>query len=185
MNATMHKLNGNPKLDAAIARCRKAHPKAVRLSSTQVRVSGRTGNRYTVTLAAPKPGLLLAACDCPAGQAGQVCYHLAASAIVPGTVATSNVPSAPASPTSPSAPSASIPAAAHAHQCQACGQGFSCDFPFCWEGAEVVCAGCYAAGARVWDAPKPQPVAASRRESVPCRGRERAAALGSAGVMRD
>lgn len=98
MNTPMHKLNGNRKLAGAIERCRQAHSRAVRLSATQVQVTGRTDNRYTVTLAAPKPGVLLAVCDCPAGRSNQFCFHIAAAVVVPGTVATGTV-SLPASPT--------------------------------------------------------------------------------------
>lgn len=130
MSATMHKLNGNPKLEGAIARCRKAHPRAVRLAADKVRVWGSKGNTYTVTLAAPKPGMLLAACDCKAGQAGMVCLHLAAAAVVPGTVAAPIVSSSLSSPTE--AP-ASIPVGAHVHTCPVCDKQFPHDEFLCSE----------------------------------------------------
>lgn len=126
---TMHKLNDNPKLTAAIARCRKAHPRAVRLAADKVRVWGSTGNTYTVTLAAPKPGMLLAACDCKAGQAGLVCFHLAAACCVPHTVATSSV--SPSASPSPTEQPPSAPAAAHVHKCGGCGNQFPHDEYLC------------------------------------------------------
>ena len=91
---TMMKVEHNAQMTAAITRCRKVHPKVRRTSASTVTVSGRSGS-YTVTLAEPKQGLRLASCDCAAGKAGRLCYH---------------VPAAMAAPAAPVAPLAPMPA---------------------------------------------------------------------------
>lgn len=96
----MHCLPNNRNLPAAIARCRATRPKATRLSETQVSVRSRSGRDwYTVTLAVPRPDILLAACDCPAGQNDRLCYHAVAAAVVPSTVGNEFVNRIPACPT--------------------------------------------------------------------------------------
>lgn len=86
MKATMHKLERNTKMDAAIARCKQAHPKVRRIDARTVRVLGRKATAYTVVFTEPKAGLKLAACDCQAGLAGMLCYHIAAACAAPVVV---------------------------------------------------------------------------------------------------
>jgi len=112
MNNTpsMLKVERNPKMQMAIQRCKSVHPRARRINRNTVQVKGRTGV-YTVTLAAPKPGLLLASCNCKAGEAGQLCFHIPASLAVPGTIATDSLQQEGARvPLSPSCGAASVPA---------------------------------------------------------------------------
>jgi uncharacterized Zn finger protein len=80
---TMIKLERNDAMAKAIIRAKLAHPKVSIINAAQrlYRVAGRQGNSYTVRFAVAN-GLKLAACDCPAGQAGQLCYHVAAAAAV-------------------------------------------------------------------------------------------------------
>jgi hypothetical protein len=54
-----------------------------------VTVYGSKGDAYTVRFAEPKPGLKLAACNCPAGVESKVCYHLAAALAAPVAVVAS------------------------------------------------------------------------------------------------
>jgi hypothetical protein len=91
---TMLRVEQNAQMTAAITRCKKVHPKVRRTSASTVTVSGRHGS-YTVTLTEPKPGLHLASCDCAAGKAGRLCYH---------------VPAAMAAPVAPLAPMPVLPA---------------------------------------------------------------------------
>lgn len=79
---TMIKVERNAKMEAAITRCKQAHPKVKRLDARRVVVGGR-GGQYVVTFAEPKPGLKLAACNCKAGEAGQLCYHIPAGLAAP------------------------------------------------------------------------------------------------------
>jgi len=80
MTATMIKIENNDKMTAAIERCKQARPKVRRIDANTVSVVSARGS-YTVKFSAPKPGLLLAECDCKAGKDGMLCYH------VPGAMA--------------------------------------------------------------------------------------------------
>jgi hypothetical protein len=80
--ATMIKLERDAKMEAAITRCKKFHPKVRRIDANTVAVSGRCG-QYTVKLAEPKAGLKLAECDCAAGRDGKLCYHIPAAMSAP------------------------------------------------------------------------------------------------------
>ncbi|MFN0120672.1 MAG: hypothetical protein ACKV2V_09235 [Blastocatellia bacterium] len=66
MEANMIRIEDDAKMTAAIARCRKAHPKVRRIDASHVLVSGSKGAACTVTLAEPKAGLKLAARACTA-----------------------------------------------------------------------------------------------------------------------
>jgi len=106
---SMLKVERNPKMQMAIQRCKSVHPRARRINRNTVQVKGRTGV-YTVTLAAPKPGLLLASCNCKAGEAGQLCFHIPAALSVPCTIATDSLQQEGARvPLSPSCGAASVP----------------------------------------------------------------------------
>jgi hypothetical protein len=67
----------------AIERAKAIHPK-VRVISASDRVyavTGSKGNTYTVRFVVVN-GLKLGSCDCPAGQRGQMCYHVASASQV-------------------------------------------------------------------------------------------------------
>jgi len=69
------------KMQKAIARAKQMKPR-VRMTGERVySVSGSRGNAYTVTFSVAN-GMKLGACTCPAGEAGQMCYHIAAAAAV-------------------------------------------------------------------------------------------------------
>ena len=87
MQATMIKIEASEKMSAAIARCRKNHPKVRRVDASTVKVFGN-GGAYTVRFAEPKAGLRLALCDCKAGVAGSLCYHVPAALAAPVAVVT-------------------------------------------------------------------------------------------------
>jgi hypothetical protein len=65
----------------AVERARRVRPRVTIISVAErtYRVSGSKGDHYVCQLAHGQ-GRLLGACDCKAGEAGQVCYHLAAVA---------------------------------------------------------------------------------------------------------
>lgn len=67
----------------AIERAKAIHPKVRVISATDrvYAVTGSRGNAYTVRFVVAN-GLKLGSCDCPAGQRGQMCYHVAAGAAV-------------------------------------------------------------------------------------------------------
>ena len=70
-------------MQRAIERAKAIHPK-VRVISASDRVyavTGSRGNAYTVKFTVVN-GLKLASCDCPAGQRGQMCYHIASASQV-------------------------------------------------------------------------------------------------------
>lgn len=79
---TMIKVEMNAKMEKAIARCKANHPKVRRVDASTVRVFGN-GGAYTVRFAEPKAGLRLASCDCKAGVAGTLCYHVPAALACP------------------------------------------------------------------------------------------------------
>lgn len=67
----------------AIARAKAVRPR-VRVISADARtysVTGSKGDAYTVRFAVAN-GLKLAECDCRAGKAGMMCFHVAAAASV-------------------------------------------------------------------------------------------------------
>jgi len=95
MDTKMIRIEHNLRMKRAIARCRAVHPKVRRVDAATVTVYGRTGV-YTVRFAEPRPGLKLAACDCPAGLESVLCFHipaaLAAPLLLPATPARSVAP---------------------------------------------------------------------------------------------
>ncbi len=69
------------KMAKAIQRAKTLHPR-VRVISADDRVysvTGSKGDAYTVKFVVVN-GLKLAECDCKAGKAGQMCYHIPAAA---------------------------------------------------------------------------------------------------------
>ena len=84
-NFSMLRLDAK-RMQRQIARCKKVHPRAVRVDRQTVRVIGSKGETYTVRLARPRHDLPLAACNCAASKLGAPCFHLVAAASVPGTV---------------------------------------------------------------------------------------------------
>ena len=77
--ATMLRIERTPQLEAAIIRCKKIHPRVNRINATTIRVTGRNG-AHVVTILTPKPGMLLASCDC---KATTICYCIAAALAYP------------------------------------------------------------------------------------------------------
>lgn len=67
------------KMKNAIARAKAIRPRVSRLAERRYSVTGSKGNAYTVTFKVID-GHKLAECTCKAGQAGQLCYHVAAAA---------------------------------------------------------------------------------------------------------
>lgn len=66
----------------AIARARQVHPRVKWLGGRRYSVSSSKGQRiYTVSFAVVN-GAKLGECECKAGQAGMMCFHLAAAAAV-------------------------------------------------------------------------------------------------------
>jgi hypothetical protein len=82
MQATMIKIERSAKMEQAIARCRKAHPKVRRIDSTTVTVTSSSGS-YTVKILQPREGLVLAQCNCQAGIRGTLCYHVPGALVAP------------------------------------------------------------------------------------------------------
>ncbi|MDQ3012864.1 MAG: hypothetical protein M3X11_19420 [Acidobacteriota bacterium] len=72
----------NKQMEAAIARCRKVHPKVKRLDAGTVLVWGRSGI-YTVRFAEPRTGLKLACCNCVAGEKSILCFHVVGALAAP------------------------------------------------------------------------------------------------------
>lgn len=83
MQSIMIRIENSAKMEAAIDRCKKNHPKVRRVDAKTVTVYGSNGNAYTVRFSEPRAGLKLACCDCKAGQAGQLCYHIAGALAAP------------------------------------------------------------------------------------------------------
>lgn len=65
----------------AIRRAKQVRPRVKWLGGRNYEVSGSQGNSYTVRFAVAN-GMKLAECNCAAGQASQMCFHVAASASV-------------------------------------------------------------------------------------------------------
>lgn len=84
MNANLIKLENNEAMKRAVARAKDSHFRALRVDFNTVTV-GSVSAVYTVRVYAPKPGLLLALCNCEAGQRSLICKHQAAACVVPGT----------------------------------------------------------------------------------------------------
>jgi len=63
------------KMKNAIEKAKASHPKVTRKSENTYKVTGSTGNEYTVTLKKDL-GAYLGECDC---KATVVCYHIAAA----------------------------------------------------------------------------------------------------------
>jgi hypothetical protein len=82
MTATMIKIEASPKMEAAIARCKKNHPKVRRISADTVQVVS-SNDTYTVKFATPREGLHLAECNC---KARTLCYHIVAALSAPAGV---------------------------------------------------------------------------------------------------
>src|SRR5262249_37367372 len=81
-DTAMIKLESN-KMQRAIDRAKAARPR-VRVISADERtysVTGSKGNTYTVKFVVVN-GLKLAECNCAAGQASMMCYHVAGAAQV-------------------------------------------------------------------------------------------------------
>jgi hypothetical protein len=66
MQATMIRIEPGVKMTKAIERCRKAHPRIRRASADTVTVI-TSSSTHAVKILTPRPGLLLASCDCQAG----------------------------------------------------------------------------------------------------------------------
>jgi hypothetical protein len=79
MTATMIKIERNEKMEAAIIRCKKAHPKVRRIDADTVLVTSANGT-YTVKFVTPREGLRLAECDC---KSRTLCYHIVAGLCAP------------------------------------------------------------------------------------------------------
>src|SRR5262245_4813077 len=81
-DTAMIKLESN-KMQRAIERAKAVRPRVTVISADDrtYSVSGSKGNAYTVKFVVVN-GLRLAECDCKAGQAGQLCYHVAGAAQV-------------------------------------------------------------------------------------------------------
>jgi hypothetical protein len=78
----MIKLENNDKMTKAIERAKAAHPRVKWLGERAYTVSSSDGQRlYTVRFEVTS-GNKFAACNCKAGQAGMLCYHVAAAASV-------------------------------------------------------------------------------------------------------
>ncbi len=79
----MIKLERNKSIIRAIERARKLHPRVTFAGerSFKVESSRHPGTIYTVHFWVVD-GHRLGACDCPAGQRDQVCYHLVSAAQV-------------------------------------------------------------------------------------------------------
>jgi hypothetical protein len=112
MNATMIKIERSKKMADAIDRCKRVHPKVKRIDENTVLVAGRNG-RYTVRIIRPRPDLVLAECNCAAGQRAQLCFHIAGALAAPHTAGlccsidvTSTASIAP--PSAPAHPSAGV-----------------------------------------------------------------------------
>ena len=71
------------KMANAIARARQVHPRVKWLGGRRYLVSSSKGQKkiYTVSFAVVD-GAKLGECECRAGQAGMMCFHLAAAAAV-------------------------------------------------------------------------------------------------------
>jgi hypothetical protein len=69
------------KMENAILKAKAVRPRVKFLADRTFSVSGSRGNAYTVRFAVAN-GQRLGECDCPAGQSGHVCYHIAAAAAV-------------------------------------------------------------------------------------------------------
>ena len=92
------------KMTKAIERAKTIRPR-VRVISASERiysVTGSKGDTYTVKLAVVN-GLKLGECDCKAGNAGQMCFHIAAASQVNIMVQSMRqyAASAPAAPIAP------------------------------------------------------------------------------------
>ena len=83
MEPKMIRIENSAKMEAAVERCKKNHPKVRRVDAKTVTVYSSNGNAYTVRFTEPRAGLKLACCDCKAGQAGQLCYHIAGALAAP------------------------------------------------------------------------------------------------------
>ena len=78
----MIKLERGDKMNQAIARAKTVHPRVKWLGNRTYLVTSSDGQRrYTVRFFVAK-WHKLAECNCKAGQAGQLCYHVAAAAAV-------------------------------------------------------------------------------------------------------
>jgi uncharacterized Zn finger protein len=70
------------KMKNAIARAKAVRPRVTRLAERSYRVTSSNGKDFYTVRFAVANGHKLAECDCKAGQAGQLCYHVAAAAAV-------------------------------------------------------------------------------------------------------
>jgi hypothetical protein len=84
MQATMIRIERSAKMEAAIARCKKAHPKVKRVDANTVTVTSNSGT-YTVKILTPREGLTLASCTCQARLRAQLCYHVPGALVAPGS----------------------------------------------------------------------------------------------------
>jgi hypothetical protein len=84
MQTTMIKIERSAKMDAAIQRCKRAHPKVKRVDANTVTVTSNSGT-YTVKILTPRQGLTLASCTCQAGLRTQLCYHIPGALAAPGS----------------------------------------------------------------------------------------------------
>src|SRR5262249_6639484 len=89
------------KMQRAIERAKAVRPRVSVISADErtYSVTGSKGSAYTVKFVVVK-GLKLAECNCKAGQAGMMCFHVAAAAQVnvmtQSMRLTSSAPAAPA-----------------------------------------------------------------------------------------
>jgi hypothetical protein len=87
MTATMIKVERNAKMEAAIERCKKAHPRIRRASADTTTVI-TSSSSHTVRILQPREGLVLAQCSCQAGLRSILCLHIPAALAAPWTPAT-------------------------------------------------------------------------------------------------
>lgn len=76
----MIRLEAN-KMQKAIERAKAIHPRVKYAGERTYTVTGSRGNTYTVRFAVVS-GMRLGECDCPAGQAGMMCFHIASACLV-------------------------------------------------------------------------------------------------------
>ena len=66
----------------AIAHAKQVHPRVKWLGGRRYAVSNSNGQRVYAVSFAVLNGVKLGECECKAGQAGMMCFHLAAAAAV-------------------------------------------------------------------------------------------------------
>lgn len=79
----MIEIKPNEAMNRAVERAKQHHPRVQIVNAGQriYRVSGSNGANYVVRFAV-NGSRKFAACECQAGQAGRLCYHVASAAAV-------------------------------------------------------------------------------------------------------